>query len=566
VSRIAPALLVAAAYLVLDDFALIRMGHYQASRGDVGDPLFNVGAFAAVYLLGLSAVALLHVHERPSLRLPTHLLAVVSITVYFAFAALNGRGFTTTEANLLWSEVEYVPSALRFFLGDYAGILLSALASIGLLELWLWRRPTGIRSLWVVALAALASLLSVELLARTDSQVEQFPLTVRVPALTAYAFFHQSIYTGEREPPPFGPEGEALASHVIVVVDESIRGDLLSLNGGALPTTPFLEAAEGRLLNYGVVSAVANLSAPSNLILQSGLRPDQLPDGELRSLKNPNVFMYFAAAGYRVTLVNAQNVLARPPNFMSEADIAQLDAYVQVREGLEGVTEDQVDHALPGILAAIVAKHPRTFTYVIKNGAHFPYRGRFPDSEKWIDADVWRDDHGERRAEVLANYYNTLRWTVDDFMRVLVAGLEGKAEGTLIVYTADHGQSLYEPRSDGRAPIRGHGHADPPREQAEVPLFLWPLDEGLRSRLAPLYRPELRDRGSAFAIFPTLLRLAGYTERQLEGRYVPSLFAPDAAADERVFVSGNHFGRDGPLYRDAPYQSSFQLNSFDRAP
>jgi arylsulfatase A-like enzyme len=203
---------------------------------------------------------------------------------------------------------------------------------------------------------------------------------------------------------------------------------------------------------------------------------------------------------------------------------------------------------------------------VIKNGAHFPYRGRFPDRAKWIDADVWRDAHGERRAEVLANYYNTLRWTVDDFMRVLVAGLEGKAEGTLIVYTADHGQSLYEPRSGGRAPIRGHGHADPPREQAEVPLFLWPLDEGLRARLAPLYRPELRDRGSAFAIFPTLLRLAGYSERQLESRYVPSLFAPDAEPSERVFVSGNHFGRDGPLYRDAPYKSSFQLNSFDRAP
>ena len=565
--RVAPGLVVAFAYLLLDDFALIHMGRYQLGRVDVDSPFFNASAFVATYLVSLLTLAVFHVHDRAWLRLPAQLVAIVSISTYFGFASTNDRGFTTSEANLLWSEIEYVPSALGFFLRDYAPALFATVGAVVALEWWLRRHPTGVRTRWVLCLPVLAVAMCLQMLSRTDSKVEQFPLAARIPALTIYAYFHQSIYTGAREPVPFSPDEEPIADHIVLIVDESIRGDLLSLNGFALPTTPWLEGISDRLFNYGTATAAANLSAPANIILQSGLRPDQLPDTELRSLKNPNVFSFLERAGYWTTLVNAQNVLARPPNFMSEADVAEIDEYVQLRNRAPETKEHLVDYALPGLLEGIFEAHERSFTYVIKNGAHFPYRGKFAEEGAPFAPDLWLGSHDESQAKVLSNYMNTLHWTVDNFLRELVTALEGRADGVLIVYTADHAQSLFEPRPDGRDPIRGHGQHDaPPEEQSRVPLLLLPLDAALRARLEPLYVASLRDRTSAFELFSTLLRLGGYSAGQLAGRYVPSIFDADADRSRRVFVSGNHFGADGPLYRDAPYRSSFQLNVVEAPP
>jgi len=96
-----------------------------------------------------------------------------------------------------------------------------------------------------------------------------------------------------------------------------------------------------------------------------------------------------------------------------------------------------------------------------------------------------------------------------------------------------------------------------------VPLFLLTLGEQSRAALASRYDPSLRDRTSDFELFPTLLALAGYAEADVRTRYHHALFDESADRSRRVFVSGNHFGADGPLYRDAPYRSSFGLNDFE---
>ena len=558
------ALGVSVLYGVADDFSLLRMSHYQWTRQDSTQPVFNTLVFAAAYLLALAGLIVVHGHARKTIRYASFAIAVAAAAVFFGFSNFNGRPFTIVEASLVWAELEFVPGAVSFFFADYALPLLLAAVAVVLLEGFARLRLFRFESLWFLCLPLIAVGVCYELLVRTDSKVDQFPISLRVPVLLAYAANHQSVYLGARDERFFDPSGEVLADHVVFIVDESIRGDLLSINGGPKEVSPYLESIRDRLLNYGVCSAVANLSAPANIIMQSGLRLDQLPDIDLRSMKNPSLFSYMQAAGFYTTMINAQNALARPPNFMTPADVAGLDAYLQIRELGEGVERAHSDRLVAPILEQIVGEHDRSFTYVIKMGAHFPYANSYPKEWQYFEADTSVEGRSPRRAELVSSYMNSLRWSVDEFLRELVPVLEGTGKKILVVYTADHGQSLFEITAAGGNGVRGHGqHQSPPVHQAMVPLFLIPIGEGMQERFRARFHPSRVDRSSAFELFSTLLQIGGYAPRDFDGDYAPSIFQEHADRGKRRFVSGNHFGADGPLYRSAPYRSSFQLNDFD---
>jgi glucan phosphoethanolaminetransferase (alkaline phosphatase superfamily) len=351
------------------------------------------------------------------------------------------------------------------------------------------------------------------------------------------------------------------------------------VNGGRPGTTPFLSSLEPEqddpsassasfdFFNYGVASAIANLSSPANIILQSGLRPDELPDTGMRSMKSPNVFAYMRAAGFATFLLDAQHGMGRPPNFMTDADVAVLDAQLLVRNTDAAFEEWDADRLLIPELARIVRSEERSFSYVLKIGAHFPYSVRFPpDRATFGDADV-ADDYEGDRARVISDYLNTIRHGVDDFLRELIEALAAEGRDVIVIYTADHGQSLFEPWGPEERRARGHGQSpNPPPHQARIPLLVFALGDRPRAALASRYEASLRDRTSAFELFPTLLRLAGYGAADVRGRYHHSIFDPEADRSRRIFVSGNHFGADGPLYREAPYRSSFGLNDFDVEP
>jgi glucan phosphoethanolaminetransferase (alkaline phosphatase superfamily) len=284
-------------------------------------------------------------------------------------------------------------------------------------------------------------------------------------------------------------------------------------------------------------------------------------------MKNPNLFAYMRAANFSTSVINAQNALARPPNFMTDADIDGLDSYLQVLEEDADLDRYETDQQVPSILENIISKNERSFSYVIKMGAHFPYSGSYPPERAWFEPADYLDGHSEREAEIISSYMNALRWSTDEFITQLLPALERTGKDVLVVYTSDHGQSLYDEMKNGNDPVRGHGqHQAPPSHQAMIPLFLLPLGDELRGRMSELYEPALTDQLSAFELFSSLLFLAGYAPEQIREHYTPSIFDAEAQRATRAFISGNHFGADGPLYREAPYRSSFSFNEFDPAP
>ena len=557
------ALALSLAYAWMDDFSLVRMGLYQLERPDVGRPLFNALAFTGTYILCLGSLFLLQVHASRLVRFSTYGLILATVGVFYGFSSVSTRGFTVTEATIVRVEAAYWSEAVRFHFADYAPMLGAVCLGIAMIELLVLPRLPRPRTLWVGLAPLIAGACCYQLLLVTDAKVDRFPIPFRVTILTAYVYNHESVDVGRRDEPTLSPTSDPLADHIVLLLDESIRGDMLSLNGGSLPTTPYLESIQERLFNYGVASAIANLSAPANIILQSGLKPEELPDLDMRSMKNPNLFAHTARAGFYNVLINAQNALSRPPNFMTDRDVEALDEYLQIREIEPGLMNHEPDSRIPGILHRIIAQNQRSFSYVIKDGAHFPYTNRFPEEERVFRAEQFMDAHDAATAETVAEYVNTIRYSTDHFMQVLVPILEATGKNVLVIYTSDHGQSLFEEKDERGKKIRGHGHhVDPPIEQAIIPLFLLPFGETTRLALARRYAPELIDRVSAYELFSTFLVMAGYDEDEVAGRYGHSIFDRNADREDRTFVSGNHFGVDGPLYRDSPYRSSFSVNPF----
>jgi lipid A ethanolaminephosphotransferase len=557
-------LLAGVAFAALSEFAEVEQALHQWRRRDVDNPVFNTLVFVGPYILGVFGLVLTWRHGPPWARWTTLALAGIAVAADLGFRLQNGIGFTPFEASLVWQEPQLVADALRFYAVEAFLGVGAALAMVAAVEGVNRRWPPGWTSVWVLVVPVLAILAYDRLLVVTHATVIEFPLPYRVPLLAAYAARYPTHYHGDREAPAFEARDEPLADHIVFVMDESIRGDLLHLNGAVETTSPWLDAHREALLNFGVSCAPANLSGPSNLITQSGLRPDEIPDYELRSLKGATVFAYAERAGFATIYLNAQNPRRRPPNFMSVKDVAALDAYVELREQRPDLAEWAIDRELPALVSAAIREHARSFTWVLKSGVHFPYGGKWPPGHDY-EGPLDRDDLDAGQEAIVRDYLSALQWSSDGFLEALVDELRDLPGRILVVYTADHGQSLFEPHPErpGWKGLRGHGTKGPvPPQQAFVPLLLMPLDSGVAGKLRDRFDEGRVDRVSAFELFPTLLELMGYAPADVVPRYGPGLLDP-GPRPRRRFLSGNHFGEGGPLYRPAPYRTAFDWNDCD---
>jgi len=384
------------------------------------------------------------------------------------------------------------------------------------------------------------------------------PLTSFVRLTLHYEFENIRAYHGPRdELPPFHVSQRPLDS-IVYVIDESVRGSNLSLNGYPRATTPFLQYLEtrGRLKNLGICIAAGSFSHISNAYLISG--HNSFPDDDFRTDRNPTIFDYAKNMGYETIYIDInQGYLPKLMKAAGDSQVRSLDRWMNERSFEErhidlGTTRD------PGIarfLSSLLNDRGGYFIVVNKKGLHFHYHYRYPDGPAFT---IWSpvmkasdpiDISAAGREKLVNTYDNGIRFQVDEFFRVLIS--ETTNQNYVILYTSDHGQTLSE-----------HGqvytHMKPEKVIVDVPDFLVSGERYGRKGLLAGIPPGIRV--SHLNNFATLLDLMGVPMSLRVRPYDKSIFSLTAEDNKvRYYMSGSLHGTGDYVVKMIPAPPAVHL-------
>jgi len=316
------------------------------------------------------------------------------------------------------------------------------------------------------------------------------------------------------------PEREAVGwshaqlpqNNIVLVIDESIRADHLSINGYERETTPFLDQfakTEDGFHNIGIAVSGATCSYASNALLLTGVRPEF--DDFQKTASYPTVFQYAKAMGYKTYYMDVQTNLLW--NGLTDRDVPFIDSWTQARDfGYDF----ESDFRAADLIVKIVSEGSGNFIVLNKHGVHFLYENSFPP-----ETAVWLPSSRNYVADpvlVINPYDNGIVYNVNTFFERLLANPQ-ILENTTILYTSDHGETLFENH------VTSPHCSDTPQE-AIVPLILI-------GKHLPSIDPSWQ--ASHSNILPTILDLMGVPSEERLHPYAPSLFSHAEKSTERFF-------------------------------
>ena len=320
---------------------------------------------------------------------------------------------------------------------------------------------------------------------------------------------------------------------IVWVIDESVGGQYLSVNGYSKNTTPYLltlsKENNADIFNYGVVPSISNCSGSANLFLRIGLT-NSFPLESYKELKQtlPTIFQYAKRAGFKTTLIDAQIAKGQLQNFLSVSDKLDIDDFVTFNRN---VIPKQRDPETAILLNKILDKDDEQsrFIVIVKWGSHWPYPQNYKNETFKPSAKKSFVEMTESNKELIFNaYYNSLKWSVDDFLKSVTKNRELKNQ--IIFYTSDHGQSLYQ-NDDPLTHCHDSARTPPPVDEYKVPLMVFSHD--IKSKISLLKENVVAQE----QLFATTLEIMGYPEKTVK-RYGPT-FAEGMPADKIKVNVGN---------------------------
>jgi glucan phosphoethanolaminetransferase (alkaline phosphatase superfamily) len=340
------------------------------------------------------------------------------------------------------------------------------------------------------------------------------------------------IYDGERSEVGYPDSMDAQADKIVLIVDESIRADILGLNGYEKETTPYLSSLGSGMVNFGLAASASNCSDYSNLILRSGLSKEAIPDRDQMSLKKPSIWQFTRKAGFHNVYLDAQSAeeWENYQNFMNEQEASFVDEILRVRQK----TAYESDGVARERLMAYLKQSGKTFIMLNKYGIHFPYFRSYPEEHNIFTPALEQGEPMNDREKSLNSYMNGIRWSVDDWFEALLSD-SGDFKPYVMIYTSDHGQNVVD---DGTLATHCRPRAN--RFEGIVPMVVFSNSESILNRLNEALSTS-HDRTSHFQIFPTLISLAGYKSSWVKSRYGESL--EEFPGDLPEFFVGDLHGR-----------------------
>jgi arylsulfatase len=294
--------------------------------------------------------------------------------------------------------------------------------------------------------------------------------------------------------PPAGP-----AKRVILITCDTLRADHLGCYGYGRPTSPNLDALAAEATVFDDAWSSAPLTGPSLSALLTGRIPDEVGVTNNRELMPSEVVTLAEVArdaGVATAAFVSNGVLRRPAASQGDLGVAQgfqqFDDRMTGKELNRGLMERAADATTDAVLSwlATRAADEPFLLWVHYQDPHGPYTPppehlapfrRDHAGEPELPAGSTNSGQGqipryqqfgtERRAGQYTDRYDGEIRFFDAQLGRLIAGLQARGlyEDALIVFTADHGESLGE---HGYWFCHGeHAHS----ELVRVPLLVrWP--------------------------------------------------------------------------------------------
>jgi glucan phosphoethanolaminetransferase (alkaline phosphatase superfamily) len=518
------ALLLADLSLFDDFFFPIR---HLWSQGE----LLKLFVSITLFLWGVLASFLLFFSGRSLLR-------TITLPLFLFFYLFNIGYFTAASAPLDFQQADIIVRNFRWFvreaLENYGlsvlPILLTFIPAVLFAEFLPRLSKLDLpRILYLVPISAVV--LTTIGIVYTNGLFDRYPSFFRVPSMLAFVGL-SSVYDGQRSKVDYRGPLNVQTEKIVLIVDESIRADILGVNGYATGTTPYLSSLQTGLVNFGLAAAASNCSDYSNLILRTGVQKGVIPDEDQVTLKVPTIWQFTGNAGYYNVYIDAQSpeTSTTYQNFMTPNEAHFIDDMIRVRQD----AAYESDRVALEKLAAYLRKPGKTFIMLNKYGIHFPYFRSYPEAFNLYRPALEPGEPMYDRERSLNSFMSGIRWSVDDWFRALLAEREDY-KPYVIVYTSDHGQNIVD---DGT--LATHCRPRATRFEGMVPMMVLSSETAALDRFETV-RAASHNRTNHFQVFPTLIELAGYSEGWVKDHYGPSLFdRPDSAPE---FFVGDLHGR-----------------------
>ena len=419
--------------------------------------------------------------------------------------------------------------ASMFALAIILGALIIRLFVLKSFRINSWLSVGGIVAISIAVLGAVIAIFSIV--------GQSFPAPIKTLAIASEYFIEEHNDKPRVLRKSIQPTDLAKYKTIVWLIDESVGGQYLSVNGYKKDTTPYLKKISKTspdFFNYGVVPSVSNCSASSNLFLRIGMT-SAFPTNEIRSNKKslPTIFQYADRAGFETYLIDAQVAKGQIQNFLSVSDKLEIDNYITYsRKYLPNQRDRQVLKTLKNILSKKDSK--KRFIVVVKWGSHWPYPLTY---KKEIFKPAAKESFIEMKPEnktlIMNAYYNSLRFGSDGFLFQLTHNM--KLNDKIIFYTSDHGQNLYKDKNPLTHCHEGKGM--PPMDDYKVPLMVFSKD--IKNKL----RKPIHNIVAQEQLIPTTLELMGYPEK-IKEIYGPDL--SDGISPQKFQVNVGNTGRRVP--------------------
>ncbi len=283
--------------------------------------------------------------------------------------------------------------------------------------------------------------------------------------------------------------------NLVFILDESVRGDYLSINSPETKATTLLEKYlddyPTNFFNYGLMLSTATYTFMSSCILLTGV--NHIPDVKLTAFSAPTLFDIAKANGYKTIMVALQG--GYPDFVIRRTDLDRIDEVYCDVEGIgddrtwfeKNVSEDtediNIDFNSIDVFRKRLISEKGMFIYFNKVGLHSPYQRRYimnDENNIFKPCLAYKESYNDsKRRELINTYKNAMRYNIDGFFKHLLGDNPEELKDCTIIYTSDHGESFYE----NNVALHGRGLF----EQTIVPFLIFSTDSWV---LENLKRPD----------------------------------------------------------------------------